>query len=138
MSRDNIINIGGGVSQASIIAGDNNQVKQSVRARTNDDRQLGIEELQRSLGEIRTLLANLSAPDRPKLDRALADAADEAAKADPDKTEVAGALQRAVKYAKAAENIGEVAAQLQGPLTTIAGWVGVAVPAAARLFGLSL
>jgi hypothetical protein len=137
MSRDNTINVGGSVSQASLLAGDQNKVKQSFQANTEGTAQPKTEDLQRSLEEIRALLSKITTPDRNKLDRALDDAKDEAAKPEPDKAEVADAVNRVVKYAKAAEDIGQVATDLQGPLSTIAGWVGAAAPIAARLFGLS-
>jgi hypothetical protein len=93
-------------------------------------------EIIRSLGEIRNILSKLDTVHQGKIARALDDAEEEAKKEPPDKNEVAGALQRAVKYAKSAEAVGKVIGELKGPVSTIASWIGEAAPAASRLFGL--
>jgi len=58
------------------------------------------------------------------LGSAIEDAADEAAKPEPDKEEVGDALERAVKYAKAAEDFGEHAEKLLPRLAALASWLG--------------
>lgn len=134
--RNNSISIGGSVSQSSVVAGDQNEVRQSWEVRAVAPKEGQSEEIIRSLRELRELVARLDTADRAKLARALDDAQEEAEKATPDKEEVAGALQRVVKYAKAAKDIGQVVSELQGPLSIIADWIGTAAPTAARLFGL--
>ena len=64
------------------------------------------------LAAIRDLLAKLNVRERGKLDRALEDVSEEAAKPKPDKEEVAGSLGRVVKYANAADDFGEHAAKI--------------------------
>jgi hypothetical protein len=77
------------------------------------------------LAALREALAALQkVPDRGKLDRAIEDAADEAAKPEPDKEEVGGALERAVKYAKAADDFGDQAEKLLPRLAALASWLG--------------
>jgi hypothetical protein len=77
------------------------------------------------LAALRELLAELkNVPDRGKLDRAIEDATDETAKPEPDKEEIGGALERAVKYAKAADDFGDHAAKLLPRLAALASWLG--------------
>jgi hypothetical protein len=90
------------------------------------------------LAALREALAELKkVPDRGKLDRAVEDAADEAAKPEPDKEEVGGALERAVKYAKAAEDFGEQAEKLAPRLAALAAWLGPLGHGLLRMAGLS-
>ncbi len=78
----------------------------------------------RELAELRTLLMAMRVPERGKLDRALQDAEEEAAKPDPDKDEVGGALERAVKYATGASDFGEQVEKLQPKITALVSWLG--------------
>jgi hypothetical protein len=79
------------------------------------------------LATLRELLAELkNVPDRGKLDRAMQDAVEETAKAQPDKDEVGGAVERAVKYAKSADDFGEHVEKLLPRLAAIASWAGAA------------
>ena len=135
MSRSSV-SITGSVSQSSVVAGDNNKVRQSWNTQTvaPSERQSG--EIIQSLRELRELVERLDTADQAKIARALDDAQEEAAKPNPDKAEVAGALQRVVKYAAVAKDIGGIIGELQGPLSIIAGWIGSAAPTTARLFGL--
>jgi hypothetical protein len=97
---------------------------------------MSTEEIMQALQTLRALLEKLDTTDRGKIVRALDDAQEEAQKPTPDKEEVAGALERAVKYAKTAQGVGEVVVELQRPLSIIAGWIGATAPIASRLFGL--
>jgi hypothetical protein len=77
------------------------------------------------LAALREALAVLQkVPDRGKLDRAIKDASDEAKKPEPDKEELGGALERAVKYAKAAGDFTENAGKLLPRLAALASWLG--------------
>jgi hypothetical protein len=90
------------------------------------------------LAALREALATLNkVPDRGKLDRALEDAADEAQKPEPDKKEVGGALQRAVKYAKAADDFGDHAEKLLPRLAALAAWLGPLGHSVLSMVGLS-
>ena len=70
------------------------------------------------------ILGSLKAPDAAKLERALADAEDEVKKGEPDKDEVGGAIERAVKYAKGASDFSEQAEKLAPTLKAVCSWLG--------------
>jgi hypothetical protein len=75
--------------------------------------------------ELRELLARLKGvPDRGKLDRAMEDVVEEVGKAEPDKDEVAHALERAIKYGKAADDFDDHAEYLLPRIVSLASWVG--------------
>lgn len=76
------------------------------------------------LASLRDLLGKLNVPERGKLDRALQDAVEETAKSKPDKEEVAGALGRVVKYAKAADDFGEHTEKLLPRIVALGSWLG--------------
>jgi hypothetical protein len=65
------------------------------------------------------------------------DAVDETARPEPDKEEVGGALERAVKYANAAGDFTENAGKLLPPLTALASWLGPVGHGLLSLLGLS-
>jgi hypothetical protein len=86
---------------------------------------------------LREALAELKkVPDRGKLDRAVEDAVVETAKPGPDKEEVGGALERAVKYSKAADDFGEHAEKLLPRVTALASWLGPAGRGLLNMIGL--
>ena len=90
------------------------------------------------LAALRAVLATLQkVPDRGKLDRAIEDAVEESAKAEPDKEEVGGALERAVKYAKAADDFADHADKLLPRLAALASWLGPVGHGLLSLLGLS-
>ncbi|AXS42786.1 hypothetical protein D1F64_21420 [Breoghania sp. L-A4] len=76
------------------------------------------------LAALRALLAEMRVPDAGKLDRALQDAEEEAAKPQPDKDEVGGALERVIKYAKAADDFSGHAEKLQQRIAPLVSWLG--------------
>jgi len=91
------------------------------------------------LASLRELLAELkNVPDRGKLDRAMQDAIEESAKPKPDKDEVGGAVERAIKYAKSANDFGDNLEKLLPRLTAIASWVGIAGRGLLALAGVQL
>jgi hypothetical protein len=132
----NLVSIGGSVSQSAVVAGDQNKVQLTREATSGAPGEVDTEEIIRAIRSLREVLEKLDTTDRGKIVRALDDAQEEAQKPIPDKEEMAGALERVVKYAKTAHGIGEVVVELQRPLSIIAGWVGATAPIAARLFGL--
>ncbi len=107
---------------SQVITGDNNTatmkgVKVSlVPADTVD--------IKAELSALRDALASLNAPDQGKLDRALQDAEEEAAKPEPDKDEIGGAIERVVKYAKGASEFGEHVGKLAPRLAAVTSWLG--------------
>jgi hypothetical protein len=85
---------------------------------------------------LREALASLHTPDRGKLDRAFHDAEEEAAKPDPDRAEIAGALQRVLKAAKGANSFAEQVEKLAPRIAALAAWVGPAGRVLLSLAGL--
>lgn len=108
---------------ASVVTGDHNKVV--TQASEIALPQANAVDVKAELAGLRDALADLkNVPDRRKLDRAVEDAADEVAKPEPDKDEVGGALQRVVKYAKAASDFDEQAEKLLPRLAALASWAG--------------
>jgi len=132
----NSVSIGGSVSQSAVVAGDQNKVQLTREVTVGQPSEMATEEIMQALQTLRELLERLDTTDRGKIVRALDDAQEEAQKPTPDKEEMAGAMERVVKYAKTAHGIGEVVVEIQRPLSIIAGWIGTTAPIAARLFGL--
>jgi len=93
------------ITGSSIVTGDHNIVSTTMK-------QMPLPppdqvDVKAELAALREALAGLQkVPDRGKLDRAIEDAVEETDKSEPDKEEVGGALERAVKYAKAADDFG--------------------------------
>jgi len=113
------------VTGSSIVTGDRNIVSTAMK-------QIALPpaeqvDVKAELAALREALAELKkVPDRGKLDRAMEDAAEETAKPEPDKKEVGGALERVVKYAKAADDFGEHTEKLLPRLAALASWLGPA------------
>ena len=136
MSKSSV-SVGGSVSQSALVAGDRNEIRLTPERTSHASRQTDRAEITHAIRTLRELLEKLDTRDRGKIQRALTDAEEEAQRPKPDKEEVGGELERAVKYAKTANSIGEVVVELKRPLSIIADWVGTTVPIAARLFGLA-
>ena len=97
---------------------------------------LGSVDLRSELVALREVLAGLSVPERGRMDRALEDASDEAAKAEPDKEELAGAVGRALKAARGANDFAEQVEKLTPRVAALASWAGPAGHALLSLLGL--
>jgi len=124
------------VTGSSIVTGDRNIVSTAMK-------QIALPpaeqvDVKAELAALREALAELKkVPDRGKLDRAMEDAAEETAKPEPDKKEVGGALERVVKYAKAADDFGEHTEKLLPRLAALASWLGPAGHTLLSMLGLS-
>lgn len=111
------------ITGSSIVTGDHNTVTTTMK-------QVPLPppdqvDVKAELAALREVLAGLQkVPDLRKLDRAIEDAVEETDKPEPDKEEVGGALERAVKYAKAAGDFTENVGKLLPPLTALASWLG--------------
>ena len=113
------------ITGANLVLGDHNVVSATMKQVTLPP--ADTVDVKAELGALRELLAELkNVPDRGKLDRAMQDAVEETAKPEPDKDEVGGAVERAVKYAKAADDFGAHAEKLWPRLAAIASWAGAA------------
>ena len=82
------------------------------------------------------LAALASVPNRGKLDRAIEDAVDKPPKPSPTR-KIGQALERAVKYTKAADDFGEHAEKLLPRLMALASWLGPVGHGLLALVGLS-
>ncbi len=81
-------------------------------------------DIRSELSGLRETLLALNAPDRGKIERALQDAEEEAAKDDPSKDEVGAAIERAVKYAKGASDFGDHVNKIADHLGLVVSWLG--------------
>ena len=124
--------VGGNVSGSSIVTGDRNTVTTHVALPP-----AGTVDVRAELASLRDMLARLNVPERGKLDRAMTDAAEEAAKPDPDKEDVTGALSRVAKAAKAADDFSEHVEKLAPRIAALASWLGPLGKSVLAGFGLS-
>ena len=86
---------------------------------------LSLEQVRAEIKQLRAILADLKMADKPKADRALQDAEEELEKDQPDKEEVAGALDRVLKIVnKSGMLIGAVQEKLIPVAEKIGGWLG--------------
>jgi hypothetical protein len=123
MSGNNRSVTAGDITGSSIVTGDHNTVSTTTK-------QIALPpadqvDVKAELAALREVLAELKkVPDRGKLDRAMEDAVEETAKPEPSKEEVGGAVERVVKYAKAADDFGEHTEKLLPRLAALASWLG--------------
>jgi hypothetical protein len=136
MSGDNRSVTARDITGSSIVTGDRNIVSTTMKQMPLPPADQV--DVKAELAELREALAGLQkVPDRGKLDRAIEDAVEETAKPEPDKEEVGGALERAVKYAKAADDFGEHAEKLLPRLAALGSWLGPVGHGLLSMVGLS-
>jgi hypothetical protein len=116
------VSIGRDAIGSQIATGDRNVLTQSGQRITLPPAESV--DIRNELAELRAILATLKAPEAGKLGRALDDAEDEAKKDEPDKDEIGGAVERAVKYAKGASDFGEQVEKLAPRVAAVCGWLG--------------
>jgi hypothetical protein len=80
--------------------------------------------IQQELAKLRESLTALKSDDSTKIHNALSDAESELKKPKPDKSEVGGAIERVLKYAKGAVGFGELAEKLKPQIINLAAWLG--------------
>jgi hypothetical protein len=80
--------------------------------------------IQQELTKLRESLAGLKSEDATKIHNALSDAESELKKPKPDKSEVGGAIERVLKYAKQAVGYAELAEKLKPQIINVAAWLG--------------
>jgi hypothetical protein len=95
-------------------------------------------DLKAELAALRASLADLRVPDRRKLDNALEDAEIEGAKLTPDKEEIAGAVGRVARYAKAADDFSERVEKMAPRIGALAAWLGPLGKTVLGAFGIAL
>jgi hypothetical protein len=129
------VHAGGNITGASIVTGDYNTVTATVHVALPPPASV---DPKAELAALRELLAKLQTPDRGKLDRAFDDAEEEAAKPDPDKSEIGGALQRVLKAAKGANDFAGQVETLAPRVAALASWLGPVGHGLLALAGLSV
>lgn len=124
------------IAGSSVVTGDNNTVTTKLTQHPlppPETVNVAVE-----LTALRELLGKLNLPERGKLDRAMQDATEETAKPKPDKEEVAGALGRVVKYAKAADDFGQHAEKLLPRIAALSSWLGTHGQALLAMAGIAV
>lgn len=116
------VSIGGDATNNIIQTGDSNTASPQFTQTTLPPAESV--DLQAELAALRRILADLQAPDQKKIERALDDAEEEIAKAEPDRNEIGTALERALDYAKKAEGFASTAEKLQKHVTNVVSWLG--------------
>ena len=125
----------GNITGSVVTTGDNNLVSarmQQITLPPPDTVDVTAE-----LAALRELVSKLNLPERGKLNRAIEDATEETSKADPDKEEVAGAVGRIVKYAKAADDFDTHASHLLPHIAALGSWLGTAGYALLKAAGIA-
>jgi hypothetical protein len=110
------------ITGSSVVTGDNNLVSTRMQQVTLPPPDTV--DVRAELAALREFVGKLNLQDRGKLNRAIEDATEETNKADPDKEEVAGAVGRIVKYAKAADDFSEHASNLLPHIMALGSWLG--------------
>ena len=111
------------MEKSVIVAGDSNTVSASyVEAPPAADSV----DIRAELAALRAAIEALAAPDARKIANAFDDAEAELDKPSPDREEIGGALERAVRYAKGANSFAEQAEKLMPHIRNAAAWLGTA------------
>ncbi|HET9639821.1 MAG TPA: hypothetical protein VFP12_11500 [Allosphingosinicella sp.] len=114
------VNAGGSITGSIVQTGDLNQASSTFVQLPQPD----AVDINAVIAALRTELLTLEAPDKSKIERALADAQEEAEKAEPDREELGGALHRALGYAQKASDFSEHATNIADLVTKVGGWLG--------------
>jgi hypothetical protein len=127
--------VGGSITGSSIVSGDHSHATTTfTQVRPPEAASVDVAA---ELASLRALVEALRTPDRRRYENALEEAQEDSAKPEPDKAEIAGALERAVKIAKAAPGFLERANAIQDSVVKLAGWLGPAAKGVLALLGLS-
>ena len=119
---------------SSVVTGDHNTVTTTAHVTLPPAH---VVDAKAELAAMREALSGLQVADRGRLDRAFADAEEEAAKPEPDKDYVGNAVGRALKVAKGANDFADQVQALTPRLAALASWIGPAGHALLSLVGLS-
>ncbi len=119
----NTINIGGKADGNVFVVGDNisaGNIQTNVANMPNPN----TVDIRKEIEALKEVLAKIETPERKKLDRALEDAEEEAKKDKPDKDEIGGALERAMKYAKLSDKFASIIGVLKPHALSASAWLG--------------
>ncbi len=120
-ASDRSVHIGGNAQGNTFVIGGRNKVTTRTSIQLPPAESVDI---RAELAAIRAALAELQAPDRDRLDNALKEAEDEAARPTPRQDEIGDALGRAVKYASRAAGFAAAMDRLRPHITNAAAWLG--------------
>lgn len=133
---DRSVTIGGNAAGNVIQTGDHNTASLSYeRVTLPPPEQVDV---RAEIAALRDLLAGLVSPDRRKIDNAVDEAEEEAAKPEPDKDEVGKALERALGYAQKAEGFAKVIESLKPHIQNLGSWLGESWYRLLSMVGLSI
>ncbi|MDA4847974.1 hypothetical protein [Hoeflea poritis] len=119
---------------SQIITGDNNTaIMKGITVQWPQAENVSIAD---EIAALKADLASLRSPEQSKLERALEDASEEAGKAEPDKDEIGGAIERVIKYAKKADDLSSQAEKLAPRFAAIIAWLGPTWNKLAGMIGL--
>jgi hypothetical protein len=119
---DRSVRVGRDAIGSSIITGDKN--KASVHYERITLPPPNTVNIQQQVANLRESLAVLKSADSTKIQNALSDAESELKKPKPDKSEIGGAIERVLKYAKEAVGFGELIEKLKPQIVDITAWLG--------------
>ena len=122
VAGDRSVHVGGNAIANNIITGDKN--KATVHYERVTLPPASTVNIEQEIAKLRESLAGLNSEDSTKIHNALSDAESELKKPKPDKAEVGGAVDRVLKYAKAAMGFGELAEKLKPQIINVAAWLG--------------
>jgi hypothetical protein len=119
---DRSISVGRDAISSNLITGDHNKASAHYERITLPPP--NSVNMQQELVKLRESLTGLNSEDSTKIQNALSDAESELKKPKPDKSEVGGAIERVLKYAKEAVGFGELAEKLKPQVINVAAWLG--------------
>jgi len=119
---DRSVKVGGSVTGSQVITGDDN--KAEMRHVTVTFPPADEVDVRAELAALRGALSALTTQEAGKCVRALDDAEEEAAKAEPDKDEIGNALERALKHARTASDFADQAERIGQRLAPLIAWLG--------------
>lgn len=119
---DRSVSIGRDATGNSIVTGDGNTVTTTVMQSSLPPPESV--DIRAELAALRAILEALDPPEPQRMQRGLDDAADEAAKPDPDKDEIGGSLDRALRFAQKADSFADKLAELKPRLEAACSWLG--------------
>ena len=119
---DRSIRVGGDVNQSTLVTGDNNKVSNTATAVRLPDP--GAVDVTAALAGLQAALSALQGERQEAIDRALADAADEAKQAEPDKQEIGARVGRALDLASKMTGFANQIASLAPHVQALCAWLG--------------
>lgn len=119
---DRSVSIGGNVVGSAVVTGDGNVTTVDYRKATLPP--AASVDIGAELATLRALLEELTTESRDKIANALSEAAADAAKPQPDRGEIAGALERALRHAGKAADFADKLGKIAPHVARAAAWLG--------------